>query len=373
MRSRGVYIVNHDTRDLLRRCLRSVLAEGPDEIVVADSASTDGSAEMVAAEFPSVTLLRLDDNLGYGGAANRAVGIGRADDILLLNADTVVEPGALDALFAHLDGDERPAILGPRISDPDGSPQTSCFHFPTPLHVSLYLSGIYRWIPRAPMVRRRTLQGVAGDSPVEVPWVLGAALAFRRDAFLWLGGFDETFFMYFEEVDLCYRLRGAGGHVLFVPSARIVHRGGASTERRPVEMGIRFFTSLARFYRKHYSRAALARLTLVVRFFATLRWARSLILLRLVLDETRRNELGNDLAIHRSLALGGWARSSSPREEVAMADVRGEGAGSVVEPLTGPPIARGRGTLRSPRPWRGDPAGVRGTPGASRRRPRHRR
>ena len=322
MRSRGVYIVNHDTRDLLRRCLRSVLAEGPDEIVVADSASADGSAEMVAAEFPSVTLLRLEDNLGYGGAANRAVGIGRADDILLLNADTVVEAGALEALFARLDGDERPAVLGPRISDPDGSPQTSCFHFPTPLHVFLYLSGIHRWIPRMPVVRRWTLQGVPGDSPLEVPRVLGAALAFRRDAFLSLGGFDEAFFMYFEEVDLCYRLRGAGGHVLFVPSARIVHQGGASTERRPVEMGIRFFTSLARFYRKHYSRPAFARLARVVRFFATLRWARGLVLLRFVRDEARRNELENDLTIHRSLAGGRWLRSADGHD-VAVVEVRG--------------------------------------------------
>lgn len=314
MRSRGVYIVNHNTRDLLRSCLRSVLSEGPDEIVVADSVSTDGSAEMVAAEFPSVTLLRLDNNLGYGAAANRAIGSGRADHILLLNADTIVEAGALSALFARLDADERPAILGPRISYPDGSPQTSCFHFPTPLHVFLYLSGIYRWIPRVPILRRRSLQSVSADSSVEVPWVLGAALAFRRDTFFSLGRFDETFFMYFEEVDLCLRLREAGGHVLFVPTARIVHRGGASTERQPVEMGVRFFTSLARFYRKHYPRTALARLTLVVRFFGMLRWIRSLVQLWFVRDQARRNELENDLAIDRSLVLGEWLQPTDDRD-----------------------------------------------------------
>lgn len=225
MSTSAVCIVNYNTRHLLRECVRSVLAEGPSEIIVVDNASNDGSAEMVEVEFPSVTLIRSGGNVGYGPAANRAIRSSRADDILLLNADTIVRPGALAALRGHLAKAGAATILGPRLFNPDGTYQTSCFHFPTPPHVFLYLSGLFRVITDIPFLNRRSLQRMSADSAVRVPWVLGAALAFHRATFQSLGGFDETFFMYFEEVDLCRRLTEGGGEVLFVPAAEVVHVG----------------------------------------------------------------------------------------------------------------------------------------------------
>ncbi len=312
MRTCAVCIVSHNTRELLRSCLESVVTEGPDEVIVVDNASIDGSAEMVLSAYPSVRLIESDRNLGYGAAANRAIAATRADDILLLNADTVLKPDSLRVLRAQLEDDGSAAVLGPRTLNPDGTPQTSCFHFPTPLHVFLHLSGLYRWIPRLRFLRSRSLQTLTGTSPTVVPWVLGSALAFQRETFEAQGGFDETFFMYFEEVDLCLRVTEDGGCVRFVPAAEIVHTGGASTRQQHVAMRIEYFVSLARFYRKHYSRRSLAGLVAIVRFFAILRLLRALLKWSMR-DEASRTGLRSELAINRHLLRRRWERPRNDR------------------------------------------------------------
>jgi N-acetylglucosaminyl-diphospho-decaprenol L-rhamnosyltransferase len=313
MKAWAVCIVNYNTRDLLRSCLRSVVAEGPDEVIVVDNDSTDGSAAMVRSEFPSVRLIEPGNNLGYGAAANQAVATTRADNILLLNADTELGQGALAVLREQLETHRSDTMLGPRTVNPDGTPQTSCFHFPTPVHVFLHLSGIFRWIPRVPLLKRRSLQATAPTSPTEVPWVLGSALAFRRETFEVLGGFDEDFFMYFEEVDLCLRLARAGGRTRFVPAAEIVHTGGASTDQQRAEMRIEYFVSLARFYRKHYSPWSQAAVNAIVRLLALPGLARALLLSGIVRDDAGRAELRSERAIHSRLLFGRWDRGSGSR------------------------------------------------------------
>ncbi len=236
MTSIAVAVVNWNTRDLLRTCLRSVVAEAPAELVVADNGSTDGSVEMVRREFPAAVLVVNPENPGYGAGANRAVGRCTTGYVLLLNSDTTLAPGALGALRDYLDRHERAAIVGPRLVHPDGTPQESCFRFPRAVR---------------PLTRAKA-GSLPHDRAGPVPWVLGAALGLRRTAFEAVGGFDETYHMYFEEVDLAYRLRKAGWETHFTPEARVVHVGGASTRQRRTEMLLRTRLSSLEFYRRHH-------------------------------------------------------------------------------------------------------------------------
>jgi GT2 family glycosyltransferase len=238
----AVAIVNWNTRDLLRTCLAAVSAEEPAQVVVADNGSGDGSVEMVGREFPSVTLVMSPENPGYGAAANRALARCSAEYVLLLNSDTRVRPGALEALRGYLDRHERAAIVGPRLVHPDGTLQASCFPFPRPLR---------------PLTRSHGC-ALPHDRPGPVPWVVGAALAIRRRAFESVGGFEESYGMFFEEVDLSYRMREAGWETHFTPDAEVVHLVGASTRQRRAEMLLRTRLSSLEFYRRHHRGLPLA-------------------------------------------------------------------------------------------------------------------
>ena len=194
MSATDVVIVNWNTRDLLRTCLQHASSEQPAQIVVADTGSRDGSPEMVRREFPQCTLVLIPENPGYGAASNMAIELCASEYVLLLNSDTEVHPGTLRVLQEYLDTHERAAIVGPRLVGPDGSSQESCFPFPRPLR---------------PLTQIKA-RSLSHDRAGPVPWVLGAALAIRRAAFDAVGGFDQAYHMYFEEVDLAYRLRKAG-------------------------------------------------------------------------------------------------------------------------------------------------------------------
>jgi GT2 family glycosyltransferase len=306
MKTIAVCIINYNTRDLLRACLQSVLLQNADEILVVDNASTDGSVDMVRTEFSSIRVLRLEKNIGFGAASNRGIENCRSEHIFLLNADAMMLPGSLQSLNKYLEVNKHAAMIGPRVLNPDGTLQTSCFHYPTPLHIFLYISGIYKFIPRIPVLRKHTLQKVAGDSAMAVPWILGAALAFRRETFESLGGFDETFFLYFEEVDLCYRMSVKGQQIHYMPESEIIHVGGASTVQQRARFYLMFFASLAEFYRKHYSKFLLIQLVIIVKFFALFRMARDFLLLQTAKDATKQSDLKTNLTIYQDLVFGHW-------------------------------------------------------------------
>jgi N-acetylglucosaminyl-diphospho-decaprenol L-rhamnosyltransferase len=299
-----VCIINHNTCSHLQNCLQSVVHENPDEIIVVDNASTDRSPDMVVKDYPQVKLVVRSNNLGYGAAANLGVASSQAGTILLLNSDTVLKPGSLEAMRCYLDENQSAAVLGPRLLYPDGRLQTSCFHFPSPVHVYLYLSGLYRMIPILPVIQNHSLQAKPGQAASRVPWVLGAGLALRREAFEAVGGFDVSFFMYFEEVDLCYRLGKAGWEVHYVPAAEVIHIGGASTRQSFSRMKIQYFISLLRFYRKHYSPIRYVQLTLLIKIFALSWWIRDQVLLGIIRDQTRREKLFANSAIWQYLLQG---------------------------------------------------------------------
>lgn len=298
--SMAVAVVNHNTRELLRECLESVRAESPGEIVVADTGSGDGSAEMVRREFPEMVLLAGEGNPGFGAAANRAVAACSAPFVLLLNADTRVGAGTIQSLARYLRRNPRAAVAGPRLVNPDGSLQVSCFPFLGTLQLMLEKTPAARWLARVPFLRNHWLLSCSGhDRPRVVPWVLGAAMAVRREAFEAVGGFDPAYFMYSEEIDLCYRLKAAGWETHFTPVGLVVHAGGASTGQRRPEMAVRRVASSKLFYRRHYSRPRVLALEAMIGAAMAGRLVRDRLRLALAREPEARSRLAEDLTVWR--------------------------------------------------------------------------
>jgi len=314
----AVAIVNYNTREHLRACLTTVQPEAPSEMVVVDNASSDGSVEMVQANYPRVILCANKVNLGYGPAANQAVARCTTKYALLLNSDTLLQPGALQALAAYLDSHPRAAIVGPRLVNPDGTPQVSCYPFPTPLNTFLGNTTLSRLISYVPALRDHYLPTWPHTSARVVPWVKGAALALRREAFEAVGGFDESFFMYSEETDLCFRLSAAGWQVYFAPVTTVVHTGAASTTQLRTDMAVQFFVSLRKFYQRHYSRTRLAELVVIVKSIMLARWLIDVARLNSTHDTTKRAMIAADVAAWQHVLLGHW------REQVNCSSQKGE-------------------------------------------------
>jgi N-acetylglucosaminyl-diphospho-decaprenol L-rhamnosyltransferase len=239
-------VVNHDAGDVLRTCVASLRAEGVADVVVVDNASTDGSAEALAADDPAVRLVRTGANLGYGSGANRGVAATGGDYVLVTNPDVAFHPGALGRLGAILDGDPTVAIVGPCIREADGSRYPSARRFPDMVDAAGHaLFG--QLVPENPFSRRYRMAEIDALATTPVDWVSGAVFLARRAALEELGGFDERYFMYVEDVDLCWRAHQAGWRVVFAPEAEVTHLQGVSTARRPYRMLVAHHVSALRF------------------------------------------------------------------------------------------------------------------------------
>jgi GT2 family glycosyltransferase len=261
----SVVIVNYNTRDFLKGCLDHVLPElaGRDtEVFVVDNGSTDDSTAMVRREFPSVTVLENGENLGFARANNRALRLARGQHVLLLNPDTEVAPGSIGKLEHALDTLPNAVGAGPKIVRPDGRLDLACRRtFPSPGVALARLLGLSRLFPRSRTLARYNRTYDDPDQPGEIDAGTAAALCFRRDALHAVGFFDDDFFMYGEDLDLCYRLRQRGGRIYYVPSALVLHYKGEASRQQPRAMLREFHRAMWLFYRKHYAsgwRAALA-------------------------------------------------------------------------------------------------------------------
>jgi N-acetylglucosaminyl-diphospho-decaprenol L-rhamnosyltransferase len=295
----AVAVVNYNTREYLRACLASTAAEQPYELIVVDNASSDGSVAMVRKEFPTAVLHANERNPGFGAAVNQAVARCTAPYVLCLNSDTVLLPGILRVLAAYLDANPRAAIVGPRLLNVDGSLQPSCFPFPTPFNEFLELSSLSKLVRHLPFVHGHYLRVWSHNRSRRVAWVLGAALAIRRNAFDQVGGFDEEFFMYCEEIDLCYRLYQAGWEVHFTPDTCVEHWGGASTVQARAVMAVCALISTITFYKRHYSRWRLLQLKLILAVMAIAKMLRDTIRLLWTREKGKRARLAEDLDIWR--------------------------------------------------------------------------
>lgn len=226
----SVIIVSFNTREALRHCLQSLRdQQGLNlEILVVDNASADGSAAMVAEAFPQVRLLAQDQNLGFAAANNRAFAVARGDYLVLLNSDAQLQSGVLQTAVALMDAHPDVGLCGARLSSPEGHWQPSARCFPSPLNDFLALSGLAHRFPRNRFFGRMDRTWADPGEPAAVDWVPGAFAVLRREALDRVGGFDERFFLYYEEVDLCRRLAAAGYVVQYWPQLRVVHIGGES-------------------------------------------------------------------------------------------------------------------------------------------------
>jgi len=307
----AVVIINYNTCELLRACLETVISEAPSEVIVVDNASSDDSVATVETEYPHVILQANRTNLGYGTAANQAMARCNAKYVLLLNADTLIRPRTLVELKRYLDHHPRAAIVGPRLEEPDGTLQASCYPFPTPLNTLLENSTIAVVLGRrirrhVPFLRNLYLRTWPHACPRIVPWVKGAALAVRREAFEAVGGFDESFFMYFEDADLCYRLEQRGWEVHFTPTATVVHVGGASTVQCHAEMTVQLLASTLKFYQRHSSRIRYAEVITILKTMMLARWISGKVALYLTRDVSTRARLREEIAASQKVILGKW-------------------------------------------------------------------
>ncbi len=228
----SIVIVSYNTAALTRRCLETVgaCAEGLAlEVIVVDNASADGSADMVAAEFPQVRLIRLPENRGFAGGNNPGIRAAAGRYVLLLNSDAFPASGALRSAFSHMQEHPRIGVLGCRLTNPDGSLQASARMLPGALNKLLHISGLSWRFPKSRFFGRVDFSWWDHAEPRSVGWVVGAFFMIRRSVIDHIGGLDERYFLYFEEIDFCRAVRRAGWDVVFFPGASAVHLGGQSS------------------------------------------------------------------------------------------------------------------------------------------------
>ncbi len=262
----SIIIVNWNVRDLLRDCLRSLLAPmqrvadarvcalngRTTEVLVVDNASVDGSAEMVRDEFSCVHLTASATNLGYVGGNNLALQSARGRYLLLLNPDTLLVGTALATMMDYMDAHPEVGLLGPLLRNDDGSVQSSRRRFPH-LWQALWESTLLeRWFPRNPWARAYRLDDVPVGGPQTVDWVTGACMMVRAEAAAQVGPLDPRIFMYSEELDWCRRMAAAGWQVAFLPQAEVIHYEGRSSGQVAAARQIYFDSSKVYYFRKHH-------------------------------------------------------------------------------------------------------------------------
>jgi len=251
----SIIIVNWNVEELLDRCLASIYAAdlkpGSFEIIVVDSASQDDSVAMVREKYPEVKLLPQAENVGFTRGNNIGLAQAQGDFLLLLNPDTEVKRDALGILLDYLTAHPAVGIAGPHTLNSDGSHQSTRRRFPT------LMTGIFEssWLARAapPGVERHyRLLDTDDEDIIMVDWVQGSALMLRREVYRNIGGLDEAFVMYSEELDYCRRVKRAGWQVAYHGGAIITHHGGKSSEQVAAQTMIHFHTSKLRYFRKHH-------------------------------------------------------------------------------------------------------------------------
>ncbi len=265
-------IVNYNAGPELREALQSIADEMAGrawEAVVVDNASSDGSSGVVAEFAPHARVLRNAVNVGFGRGVNQGVAATTAPLILIMNPDCRLERGAIAAMRGELDARQQCAIVGPRVLDPDGSEQGSARGDPDMLTGFFGRTGPLRNLLPSSAVSRRNVVG--GGESATVDWVSGACMLVRRAAFNDVGGFDARYFLYWEDADLCRRLRARGYEIRYVPAATAVHRVGHSSKTARAASIKAFHESAYLYYATHVAPGALNPKRLLARMLLSAR------------------------------------------------------------------------------------------------------
>lgn len=242
----SVIIVTWNSEREISGCLSSL--ENDLEVIVVDNCSQDRTKEIIRENFPKVKFLENPSNLGFAKANNRGVRAAKGKYILLLNPDTVVREGSIEKMSRFMDTHPDVGVIGPRLLNPGGSVQPSCREFPSYKNILFELTGIPRIFPNLSLWR----MGYFNHNTLrEVDQPMGACLLIRREVLKEVGGFDESFPIFMNDVDLCYRIKRRGWKVLFFPEAEVFHLKGKSTQRLKARKIITAHRSLYHYFKKH--------------------------------------------------------------------------------------------------------------------------
>lgn len=252
----SILIVNYNTCQLTVDCLHSVMASKTEydyEVIVIDNNSKDESVETIRSLFPQVTLITNSDNVGFAKANNQGMNIAQGRYILLLNSDTIVLEDTLQTMLDFMDLNPMTGASGCKVILPDGSLDKACKRgFPTPSASFYYAFGLSKLFPSKPKFNQYQLGYLDPDQEYPVDCLVGAFMMVRRETIEQVGGLDEQFFMYGEDIDWCYRIKEAGWGIHYYPLTHIIHLKGGSARRRPVKIIYEFHRAMILFHRKHY-------------------------------------------------------------------------------------------------------------------------
>lgn len=231
----SVVIVSYNTSAILHQCLDALFEDSGShdlEVFVVDNDSSDDSVEMVRNSFPQVLLTANKENLGFAAANNQAYEKSKGDYVILLNPDAFIRPGSIDAGVQFMESHPECGLCGGRLITPEGILDPSARKFPNFFYKFLTISGISSRFPDSAILARYDFGGFDHQSTIEVDWVPGTFTVFRREMLKKLGLFDERFFLYYEETDLCLQAKRNGWKAYFLPTAEVIHVGGASSKTR---------------------------------------------------------------------------------------------------------------------------------------------
>jgi len=251
----SIVIVNYKVPHCLLEALHSLrLAKYYDrsEVIIIDNASGDNSREIVTSRFNEVQWIQLKTNIGFGKACNIGVEAARGRYLLLLNPDTVISSNTLASAVEFMEAHPKAGLMGPKILNPDGTLQQSCRRsIPTPSVAFYYFAGLSYLFPKSRRFGRYHLTYMDEDESAQVDVISGSFMFMKRELFNDIGGFDKRFFMYGEDIDLCYRITQAGHEVWYYPHIKIVHQKGKSSSKRRIRSRIYFYEAMIIFSRKY--------------------------------------------------------------------------------------------------------------------------
>lgn len=271
----SIVILCWNDRRVICDCLESVYRSTHRiefEVIVSDNGSTDGSAEEIRARFPRVCVIENGRNLRFSKGNNVGIAASRGEYILILNPDTIIHDGALDRWVNFAEEHAEAGAFGCRVLNPDGTYQGSAQPFPTisrDLIGALYLRGLSRVFSSIPC---DTYAAWPGDTERAIDWQCGCCVMFRGSILRALGGFDERFFYYYEDVDVCHRVWRAGYSILYTPAVTITHLGGQSTRRAPLAFEVDKYRNRYRYFYKYYGRRGVRCCRLVALAWVVLRY-----------------------------------------------------------------------------------------------------
>jgi GT2 family glycosyltransferase len=250
-----IVIVNYKSTDYLLKCLKSVydsIKDIPVRVFVYDNDSKNG-VDRVTNVFPNVNLTKNNSNIGFSRGVNKCIKQGTAPYVLMLNPDTIIKDGFFESILQYIENNSDIGIVGPKILNFDGSLQGSARAFPTPRMAFFGRNSLLtKWFPNNRISRKSILSTKSdGITPMFVDWLSGACMLIRRKAIDDVGLFDEQFFIYWEDVDLCKRMWDNGWEVAYFPKASIVHHVGGSSKNRPLRSIIEFHKSSYKIIRKY--------------------------------------------------------------------------------------------------------------------------